>query len=134
MGQSTRNLRHAAGQWLEIFLDESTTTDATPVVIYTSTIDIPELRLLEIDARVLVRNTTTSAVATFRKRGLYTRAVGGNLRLVNSARTEFLGEVTASDVDVIYGLNAQRFTVSARGAAGTTYIWTSFLEVLRNNS
>lgn len=122
------------GQWLRVLLEEATTTDATPTVIYTSAIDIPELRVLEITVTSLVRTANNSAVASIYKRGMFTRPSGGNLRLVTTEKTDFIGELIASDVDLQFGVAAQRFTISARGKAATTYIWSTHLSVIRNNS
>lgn len=131
--RTTRRLQNLNQVGQDIFLPEETTTDATPIVVYTSGTDIPENRVLEIIANALVITTDGASASSIQKRGLYRRPTGGNLTLVDSAASSIIGELLPNRADIVFGVTDQRFTISIRGRAGATYLWTPRIEVIRNN-
>lgn len=133
MPRTTRRLEHEDGRFIEVFLPQMLTTSEMPETVFESPNDLPENIILEIEVKALVRAANSNAVGTFYKRGLYSRAMGGNLRLVTNAFTEYLGELSPADVEIEFGVAGQRFTITARGKAATTYTWSMMLFVLRNN-
>lgn len=131
--RTTRRMQNLNQVSQEIYLPEETTTDATPVVVYTSVTDIPEGRVLEIIANALVVTTDGASASSIQKRGLYRRPAGGNLTLVDSAASSIIGELLPNRADIIFGTSDQRFAISICGRAATTYLWTPRIEVIRNN-
>jgi hypothetical protein len=131
--RATRRIENTFQVFQELLLPQEITEDATPVVVYTSNIDIPQGRVLEIEVFALVHTTSVDEVSGIRKRGIYARETGESLRLVDDAKSDIIGEIRPQRADVIFGTNGNRFTISVRGRAATTYAWHVRLEVPRNN-